>query len=46
MKNAIGHELCPELMERLGMYRISLCGGRKNRSSDEERLELTYEILV
>ena len=35
-----------QLMERLGMYRISLCGGRKNRSSDEERLELTYEILA
>ena len=34
------------LMERLGMHRISLCGGRKNRSSDEERQELTYEILV
>ena len=34
------------LMERLGMRRISLLGGRKNRSSDEERMELTYEITV
>lgn len=32
------------LMERLGMRRISVTGGRKNRSSDEERQELTYEI--
>lgn len=34
------------LMERLGMRRYSLCGGRKNRSSDEERMELTYELFV
>ena len=34
------------LMERLGMRRVSLLGGRKNRSSDEERMELTYEINV
>ena len=33
------------LMERLGMRRISCTGGRKNRSSDEERQELTYEIM-
>lgn len=32
------------LMERLGMRRVSCSGGRKNRSSDEERLELMYEI--
>lgn len=34
------------LMERLGMRRTACDGGRKNRSSDEERLELTYEIDV
>ena len=34
------------LVERLGMRRISLCGGRKNRSSDEERQEVIYEIYV
>ena len=34
------------LMERLGMRRVSCTGGRKNRSSgDEERMELTYEIV-
>ena len=34
------------LMERLGMRRTACDGGRKNRSSDEERLELTYEMLA
>ena len=34
------------LMERLGMRRIPGVGKRKNRSSDEERLELTYEIIL
>ena len=34
------------LMERLGMHRVPGLGTRKNRSSDEERLELTYEIFV
>ena len=34
------------LMERLGMRRTACDGGRKNRSSDEERLELTYELEV
>ncbi len=34
------------LMERLGMRRIRLSGGRKNRSSDEERQEVIYEIHV
>ena len=34
------------LMERLGMRRVPGLGMRKNRSSDEERLELTYEIFV
>lgn len=33
------------LMERLGMRRVSCTGGRKNRASDEERQELTYEIV-
>ena len=34
------------LMERLGMRRVSCLGGRKNRSSgDEERTELTYEVV-
>ena len=34
------------LMERLGMHRVSCLGGRKNRSTgDEERYELTYEIV-
>ncbi len=32
------------VMERLGMRLIERCGGRKNRSSEEEREELTYEI--
>ena len=34
------------LMERLGMRRTACDGGRKNRSSDEERMELTYEVEV
>ena len=34
------------VMERLGMRLIERCGGRKNRSSDEEREELTYEIRL
>lgn len=33
------------LMEKLGMRRINVAGGRKNRSSDEERTELTYEVV-
>lgn len=32
------------LMEKLGMALVGRAGGRKNRSSDEERVELTYEI--
>ncbi|MDO4866457.1 MAG: GNAT family N-acetyltransferase [Clostridia bacterium] len=32
------------VMERLGMRFVSRAGGRKNRSSEEERMELTYEI--
>lgn len=31
------------LMERLGMRRVPGAGVRKNRSSDEERKQLTYE---
>ena len=34
------------VMERLGMTLIDRSGGRKNRSSDEEREELTYEIRL
>ena len=34
------------LMERLGMTYVGCTGGRKNRSSDEERKELTYEIYI
>jgi len=33
-------------MERLGMRRVPGIGKRKNRSSDEERLEIVYEIYV
>ena len=33
------------VMERLGMCLISRTGGRKNRSSQKEREELTYEIV-
>lgn len=34
------------LMERLGMRRISVCGGRKNKGSDEERQECLYEMQI
>ena len=34
------------LMERLGMKRVPGEGTRKNRSSDEERREVVYEIFV
>lgn len=34
------------LMERLGMRRVPGIGKRKNRSTDEERLELTYELVI
>ena len=34
------------LMERLGMRRVPGVGKRKNRSSEEERLEIIYEIYV
>jgi len=32
------------VMEKLGMKRISLTGGRRNKSSDEERMELMYAM--
>ena len=34
------------VMEKLGMQRISCTGGRKNRSSNEERLEYCYELTI
>lgn len=34
------------VMENLGMHRTACYGGRKNKSSAEERLELLYEIRV
>lgn len=33
-------------MEKLGMKRVSRTGGRKNKSSDEERFEYRYEMEV
>jgi len=35
-----------KVMEKLGMKRILCEGGRKNKSSDEERYEFLYEIRV
>ena len=32
------------VMEKIGMHKVSCLPGRKNRSSDEERYELLYEI--
>lgn len=40
------NERSRRLMERLGMRRVPGVGKRKNRSSDEERLELTYELVM
>ncbi len=34
------------VMEKVGMKFVSICGGRKNRSSVEERRELTYELAL
>ena len=34
------------LMEKLGMQFVSCLGGRKNRSSKEERLECTYALTL
>lgn len=39
------NEASYRLMEKLGMRRIGCAGGRKNRASDEERFELTYELV-
>ena len=35
-----------KLMEKLGMKLTDSYGGRKNKSSDEERIELLYEMYV
>lgn len=35
-----------KIMEKLGMVRTGVYGGRKNKSSDEERLEYQYELSV
>lgn len=32
------------VMEKLGMKRVSLTGGRRNKASDEERMELMYAM--
>lgn len=34
------------VMEKLGMTLVCVSGGRKNRSSDEERKELLYELNI
>ena len=34
------------LMEKLGMRRVSCSGGRRNKSSSEERMEYMYELIV
>lgn len=34
------------VMEKLGMKRVSLHGGRKNRGCDEERMECLYELIL
>lgn len=34
------------VMEKLGMKRTDCAGGRKNRSSDEERMEYLYELYL
>lgn len=34
------------VMEKLGMRFVSSSGGRKNRGSDEERMETLYEIMI
>lgn len=41
-----GNEASRRVMEKLGMRFVSCEGGRKNRSSDEERMELMYEIEI
>ena len=34
------------IMEKLGMTRTGIYGGRKNKSSDEERTEYQYELYI
>lgn len=34
------------VMEKLGMHRVDCRGGRKNRSSSEERMEYKYELII
>ena len=34
------------VMEKLGMKRKSIHGGRKNRNSDEDRMEYLYEMTI
>lgn len=34
------------VMEKLGMKITGSCGGRKNKGSDEERIELTFEYCI
>lgn len=34
------------VMKKIGMTRVSLSGGRKNKSSDEERKEYMYEMSI
>lgn len=35
-----------KVMEKLGMSRTGIHGGRKNRASDEERTEYQYELFI
>lgn len=35
-----------KIMEKLGMSRTSTHGGRKNKASDEERMEYQYELYI
>lgn len=35
-----------KIMEKLGMVRTGIHGGRKNKSSDEERTEYQYELFI
>ena len=34
------------IMEKLGMTQTSIEGGRRNRASDEDRMECLYELYV
>lgn len=35
-----------KVMQKIGLERVSCSGGRKNRSSDEERQEYKYELVT